>query len=355
MPTIEKRPTRQGDIAYRAKVRVKSHHTVTATFSRQDDAERWAYNTETSIRDGRFSPAIAAPNRVVGELIDRYITDVLPTKPRNARSQKSQLLWWKNKIGSVPLSQLRSSTITDCRDELLERKTPRGTRTSNATVVRYLAVLSHVFSIAEKDWNWIEHNPVRKVRKPKEARGRVRVLSPEELAALSSACLGSRSPFLYTIFVLAVSTGMRLGEIRSLRRKHVDLERSRVVLEDTKNGERRSVPLTGLALKLVAQRLQDVTESETLIFAKDGASKPTEIKKAWSTALRKAGVTNFRFHDTRHCAASYLLESGASIAQLAEILGHKTLQMVKRYAHLSDTKSAELVSAMTARVFGYSL
>ena len=95
----------------------------------------------------------------------------------------------------------------------------------------------------------ISSNPVRSVSKPSEPRGRVRYLSKDELAKLSDACKASRNPFLYTILVLAVSTGMRLGEIRNLRKSDVDLPRSRIILQMTKNGERRAVPLAALALE----------------------------------------------------------------------------------------------------------
>jgi len=353
MPTIEiRRQVGTGDISYRAKVRVKGYPTVTHTFPRKADAERWAHSTEGAIREGRYSSANAAPPRLVGDVIDRYIAEVLPTKPRNARTQKNQLLWWKQKIGAIALPQLTPSTIATCRDELLERITPRRTPTFPATVVRYLAALSHAFSVAEKDWEWIDRNPVLKVRKPKEPRGRVRFLSKEELNALQQACKASRSPHMHTIFVLAISTGMRRGEILSLRGEHVDLERSRIVLEHTKNGERRAVPLTGLARSLLSQRMDAVADCKALLFAKGASTKPTDITKAWSTAVKKAGIENFRFHDTRHCAASYLLEAGASVPQLAEVLGHKTLQMVKRYSHLSESKSTDLIRAMNEHVFG---
>ncbi len=259
---------------------------------------------------------------------------------------------WKENIGAISVAQLTPSTIATYRDELGNRDTPRGSPTSPATVVRYLAALSHVFSIAEKDWEWVERNPVLKVRKPKEPRGRVRFLSMKELSTLQEACKASRSPYLHTIFVLAVSTGMRRGEILSLRGEHIDLERNRIVLEDTKNGERRTVPLTSLARTLVSQRINAMADRKGFLFANSATGKPTDITKAWSTALEKAGIKDFRFHDTRHCAASYLLESGASIPQLAEILGHKTLQMVKRYSHLSESKGADLLREMNERVFG---
>ena len=112
------------------------------------------------------------------------------------------------------------------------------------------------------------------------------------------------------------------------------------------------MPLAGKALELIAARSENVVDANALLFPNRQGNKPIEIKKAWGNALAKAGIDDFRFHDLRHTAASYLLEENASLGQLAEVLGHRTLQMVKRYAHLSEGQSAAIVSAMNQRVFG---
>lgn len=350
MSTIEVRKTRDGKTSFRARVRIKGQPHKSATFPRKTDAARWAEDTRVELRNRKHFPGDQARKTTLGVAIDRYIAEILPTKPRNARSQKAQLLWWKKELGATPLSDLTSSAIGVCRDKLLSRPTPRGTPTSPATVVRYLAALSHVLSTCEKEWELIESNPVRRVRKPKEPRGRVRHLSHDELGKLAKACKASRSEHLHTIFVLAVSTGMRLGEIRNIRGNNVDAERGRVVLEHTKNGERRAVPLAGLALELVTKRVGKLDSPDALLFPGTEPDRPIDITKAWGTALESAGIKDFRFHDTRHCAATLLLEAGASTVQLAELLGHKTLQMVKRYAHLSEGSGAQLVSKMNAAV-----
>lgn len=352
MASIEERTARDGSKSYRAKVRLKGFPPVTSSFARKTDAKRWAEDQAALLRARRHSPYLIAQKTRLSDVIERYLADVLPLKPGSARSQRAQLLWWKAKLGSYRLADVTPDVIASAKDELLRTKTARGKARSPATVVRYLAVLSHLFSLAEKEWRYTSSNPVRSVSKPAEPRGRVRYLTKEELVKLADACKASRNPHLHTIFVLAVSTGMRLGEIRSLRKTNVDLAHSRIILETTKNGERRAVPLAGLALELMTRRLDVVSEPADLLFPGANGKRPIEIKKAWQNALAKSGIKDFRFHDTRHCAATYLLESGASIAQLAELLGHKTLQMVKRYAHLSASSGAQLVSQMNAAVFG---
>ena len=317
MATIEERVASNGKTSYRVKVRLKGFPAVTASFARKTDARKWAEDQAALLRARRhFAHALATKTSVREVIAQRYLADVLPTKPRNSRTQRAQLLWWKDKLGAYRLADVTPDVIARCRDELLRGLTLRGTVRSPATVVRYLAVLSHVFSKAEKEWGYIDSNPLRAVSKPREPRGRVRHLSKEELIRLSDACRASRNPYLHTIFVLAVSTGMRLGEIRNLRKANVDLQRFRIVLEMTKNGERRAVPLAGLALQLLSAHLAHVKEPQDLLFPGAKPTRPIEIKKAWKNALAKARIKDFRFHDTRHCAATYLLESGATIAQL---------------------------------------
>jgi integrase len=350
MSTIEVRLKHDGKSSYRAKVRVKGQPERSATFTRKTDAARWAEEQRVELRNRRHFPGDQARNTTLGTAIDLYIARILPTKPRNARSQEPQLRWWKTELGATLLFDLTPPAIAACRDKLLSRSTPRGTATSPATAVRYLAALSHVLSICEKEWELIESNPMRRVRKPKEPRGRVRYLTDDELRKLSQACEASRSKHLHTIFVLAISTGMRLGEIRNIRCSAVDVERGRIVLEHTKNGERRAVHLAGLALELVKWRVGELNSPDALLFPGTKPDRPIDITKAWSTAVETAGIKDFRFHDTRHCAATYLLEAGASTVQLAELLGHKTLQMVKRYAHLSDGSGAHLIAKMNAAV-----
>ena len=89
-----------------------------------------------------------------------------------------------------------------------------------------------------------------------------------------------------------------------------------------------------------------------LLFPGKTPSTPIDIRGAWEYALKQAKILDFRFHDLRHSAATALLESSATLGEIAEILGHKTLAMVKRYAHLSDNHAATVVTRMNKAVFG---
>ncbi len=358
MANIESRRAEDGSPAYRVKVRLKGQPVVSATFARLTDARRWAQATEAAIREGRYFKTSEAKRHTLADLVDRYIREVLPHKPKNASNSKTQLLWWKVRLGHLSLADLSAATIVQCRNDLLATQTRRKRPMSPATVVRYMAALSHALNIAMKDWGWIEDTPMRKVTKPKEPRGRERFLSDEERTRLLDACKASSSRWLYTVVVLAISTGMRSGEIMGLRWPQVDLVRQQMLLTDTKNGSSRSVHLAGLALTLMqeASKLRRI-DTDLVFFGNapkkpDTPIKPVDLKKPWTTAVAKAKLVNFRFHDLRHSAASYLAMNGASTIEIAAVLGHKTLQMVKRYSHLANSHTAKVVAAMNDKIFG---
>ena len=162
--------------------------------------------------------------------------------------QTLQLRWWRVRLGHCILADVTPALIAEHRDQL---RRGDGRRRANSTVRRYLAALSHTLIIAVKEWRWLDDSPMRQVSKPREPRGRVRYLSDQERYQLLAACQASRNPYLHTIVVLALATGARRGELLGLRWPDVDLRRGTLTFQETKNGERRAVPLTGPALTLL--------------------------------------------------------------------------------------------------------
>jgi integrase len=120
----------------------------------------------------------------------------------------------------------------------------------------------------------------------------------------------------------------------------------------TKNGETRAVPLTGYALDVFTQHIKVRRLNTRLVFPNRTGTQPMSIREAWKFAVQRAEITNFRFHDLRHSAASYLAMGGASLAEIAEVLGHKTLQMTKRYTHLTGSHTCGVVERMNQTIFG---
>lgn len=356
MALIEKRLRADGKPSYRVRVKYRDR-ILTSTHADRATAARWAAETGSQIRDDAHFAGEENRRRPVSDLIDRYVLNVLPGK-RNARSQGAHLAWWRAKIGHMLVSKVTRAVIAEYRDELLAPRAGHKTR-GPATVVRYLASISHVFTVAIGDWEWADLNPVKGIRKPREPGGRDRYLKDHERTALLDACQRSSSDALYLAVVLALSTGMRRGELLTLEWRDIDFARRSITLRHTKNGERRSVPLCSPAHEMLAARHETARTDTPLVFPgdgnparPDGPIKPRDITKAWETARKSAGLSDVRFHDLRHSAASYLAMNGASTLEIAAILGHKTLHMVKRYAHLSDAHTHGLVTAMNDRIFG---
>ncbi len=344
MATIQARRTQAGRAHYRVQIRLHGAYR-TATFPTLSEARQWAYVTEGTLRAQRHTPASDALDATVSDMLDRYSRDVLPKKsPRTARNHATHLAWWRTALGTLRLIDLTPARLAACRDQLAADHAP-------GTVNQYLASMSHVLSVAVTDWAWLETSPMRRVRRLREPRGRVRFLSDEERHRLLQACRASHNPALYPLVVLALATGARKMELLQLTWKDINMQRATITLEHTKNQERRTLPLTEIALAEV-EKLAKVRRLHTaLLFPRTDGQQPVDLRYAWTQALHVAQIPDFRFHDLRHSAASYLAMHGASLVDIAEILGHKTLQMVKRYAHLSEPHMASVVARMNAAIF----
>lgn len=332
--------------SYRAQVRKRGFPPVTATFERKTDADKWAGETEADMRRRRYFPQHEAERHTLADLVTRQLDAVKIDRPHDHDRQRVILGWWKEKLGEYTLATITPELIGRHRDEL---QTKEGL--APGTVNRYLSALGKAFSNAVKEWHWLPDNPLRRVNKKPEPRGRVRYLSDDERAALLEACRKSEQPSLYLIVLFALTTGMRRGELLGLRWSDVDLERRVAVLHNTKNGDRRSVPIVPEVATLLREQGKVRRLDNDLVFASGGAD-PVWFDKYWYAALKATKIKDFRFHDLRHTAASYLAMSGATVPELAAVLGHRTLQMVKRYAHLSDQHTGAVVERMTRKYFG---
>ena len=326
MATIQKRTSRDGAVSYRVQIRLKGVPPQTGTFDRLTDARKWAASTESAIREGRFFKTSAARRHTLADAIKRYReTHTID------RNKNRYLNWWQERLGDYALADVTADKITEYRDALAggTYKRPGQKSTSArtpATCNRYLAALSVLLNTAVREWEWLENNPCRNVKKLAEPPGRVRFLSDAERDRLLKACQESPAPYLHLVVVLALSTGARYMEILGLQWQQVDMKRGTVHLEKTKNRERRTLPLRGKALELMREHSRVRRMDSQLVFpSPNNPAEPVDARSAFETALVRASITDFRFHDLRHSAASYLAMNNASLAEIAEILGHKTI------------------------------
>jgi len=320
----------------------------TATFGTKSEAQRWAGLIEAEITKGKHLPPSESKRKTVCDLMTRYIKTVIQDL-KDRRNPRRHAEFWINRLGNLKLNRLTPTTLVEVRDELAVDKAP-------GTVNRYMAAMSHACSLAEREWEWLDSNPVRKVKRLKEPRGRVRYLSNDERARLLAAARNSDHQQLYAIVLIALTTGARKSEILGLRWRNVDLQRGVATIEDTKNGERRSMPLVPKVIEQLKtiRKVRRIDVDTVFANPETGRVSYYYFDRAWRSARAAARLEDFRFHDLRHSCASYLAMNGATTAEIAAVLGHKTLVMVKRYSHLSDEHVRGVVERTAARILSNS-
>ena len=218
--------------------------------------------------------------------------------------------------------------------------TQRSGEVSPASITKELNVLKHLLALAV-EWELIPANPAHGVKPPRVPAGRVRYLQPTELRAVLEAC----PEWLRPIAGLAVATGMRRGEILGLRWLDIDFKGGRIMLPQTKNGDGRIVYLNTLAQQALSVIPQGKAKPTDIVF--DGESMtPENVSLAFLRACRSVNISDFRFHDLRHTAASWMRMKGADIHTVALILGHKDLRMAARYQHLSPAFLSDAVKLL---------
>jgi integrase len=352
MAYIRKRTDKKGVDSYAVEVSMKGHPTQYGTFKNKTTAKKWANDVESAIRAGRFFKETEAKKHTVAEMIDRYIENAKFTPVQDSHAGL-HLRRWRDEIGFMTLADLTPDTITRVK-ETLSREIVKGKPRSDATVLKYMVSFGTVLNVAVRDWAWLEDSPMRNIRKPSPSKGIVRFLDDDERERLLLACKESRNPVLYTCVTLSLATGMRQSELMWLTWQDVDLARGVIILPKTKNGSTRRVPLAGFALNLLRDyAATNKRAPANLLFpSAQIPSQPVELKKSWQTALKKANVTNFRWHDLRHSTASYMVMNGSTLGDVGAVLGHKSIQMTSRYAHLSENHLTNVVSSMNDKIFG---
>ena len=368
MARIKNRTAKDGTPRYTAEVRLKGYPPGTATFKRKTDATKWIQDTESALREGRHFKTTVSKKHTLADAIDRYLKDTAFTNltPNEIRIRKPILNWWKSQIGYCTLADLSASHFDKCKDTLQGIGGVKGEPLAADTVHRYFLAISHVLKSCVKR-KLLAKSPLKdsEIEMPALPKGRVRFLDDDELSRLSIACKQSRNKQLYSAFMVAVSTAMRLSETRYLYWRKptnppefgawgvVNLTDKCIILETTKNGDSRRVFLSGVALEELT-KLSKVRRLDTnLVFPSPTLpQQPIDFTSAWTTARKNAGVTDFRWHDNRHTAASYIAMDGGSLLDIAAVTGHKSLVMVQRYAHLSESHVSKVVESMNKRIKG---
>ena len=318
-----------------AEVRKGGYPARRKSFRTKGEADKWATAIEAAIDAEEDLPSQQSLKRTVADMLERYKKTEAPKK-KDKRNVIRHADFWIEKIGSLRLGHLTRAQVVEIRDELAKDRSP-------ATVNRYLATLRHACNLAATDWEWMRPVLLRKLIL-KESRGRVRFLDQDETDRLLKATRNTDNNYLYPIVLIALTTGARRREILDLRWQDVDLITGRAIVQETKNTDRRSLALIPVIVEELRtlRKVRRIDNDFVFAHANTGDSAYYQIEKAWRQARAAAKIENFRFHDLRHSCASNMAKNGATTTEIAAVLGHRTLEMVKRYSHLTEQHALDV-------------
>jgi len=356
---------------FRAEVSKNYTSIQSKTFAIHKQAEQWAYDVEKNIeaildlkpkKIKKLSPdkveelgGIALFQKLGVEvefvtfktLVNQYMAQ-WTGKDENYIRRAS---FWLMEFGDKPIKSIKSSHIEKALDKYGAGKAKgygSNKPKSNNTLLRMKAVLSSIFQYGI-DKKYLDKNPAEKVRIKAEPNQIERFLSNDERVRLLEACRESSWDKMYLLILLAITTGMRKSELSNLRWTDIDFDKGLAKLADTKNGSPRVNPVPSIALDELKKHRQ---VGNGLIFVSPNCSdRSFDFRTQWDKAKQIAKIEGFRFHDLRHTAASYLVMAGATLHETAEILGHKSTETTKRYAHLSTGHKSALAERVMNEVF----
>jgi integrase len=326
---------------WQAKIRRKGHPVQSKTFPTKSEAEAWARSVENKMDRGIFVDRAEAESTTLYDALARYEREVTAKKKSKARESARIKVWQQHRLAAASLAALRASDFSRYRDErLADGMAP-------ASVRLELSIVSHLFSIAQKEWGLPVQNPVQAIRMPRADNARNRRLEDDEEAWLLESLGKCRNAWIKPAFVLAIETALRQGELLSLEWKNVDLQRRTARLPDTKNGTERIVPLSTRAVA-VLESLPRSVNGRVLQMTQSAVIQSWErvvnrARQAYEKAQAASGVKpkaieadtvlrDLRWHDLRHEGTSRLAEK-LEMHELMKVTGHKDARMVLRYYH----------------------
>lgn len=331
MATIQKLHNKN-NITYRVIIRKKGLRVISKTFSTKRQATEFALKVES---DRKLQQSLGGVSNTISfsevskqYLLERYSGQTPP------RSHEGRIEYWDIWFDDKPIINITKSDIVDGLESLSKSL-------SATTINKFKSAASIVFNYARRQYD-LPDNPTKHIPSLPEPRGRTRYLSDSEKDRLFAATRLSNWDKLYLIVLLAITTGARKGELTNLKWSDIDFNRQLAYVSTTKNGEPKVLPLTDSAITEL-QRLNK--QDNSLVF--DSVVKPGRpycFTKPWKKALKEADIEDFRFHDLRHTCASYLAQNGASLLEIADVLGHKQIQMTARYSHLCVEHKSKLIN-----------
>ncbi len=331
----------RGPYQHQVRVRIKGYKVQTKTFETHKEALDWAAIIESEMIRNVFVSRTVAEKITLGEALDRYSASISSTK-KGWRQEGNRIKALKCHPLGLASRSMASLTTTD----FCEYRDNRAKTVKPSTILKELALISHLFNVARKEWGIPVDNIIEDVSKPKVRNERDRMLSAEEEIYIRRACMDSGALALPTIFELAINTGMRKSEILSLRWKHVNLDKQTIFLPDTKNGSSRTVPISTATVAILKAWTKSIdgrvfpqySNNDSLNHRWDDAKKVA--KAYYESDCEELQILpdpefldNFHFHDLRHMAITRMAEFIPNPIELGMVTGHKTIKMLARYYH----------------------
>jgi len=298
-------------------------------------AESLLHKRKAEIDSGKQPEIIKIKNHSFKELADEYIK--WAERQRGFKKKIYVIGQLVAEFGHYPLRRFDTMMIEQFQTDGLQKGH------KPATVNRHIATLKHMFTKAT-DWNMVEDETLKRVRKVKlleENNRRLRYLNKDECQALINACKVHLKPIVIT----ALNTGMRKEEILNLKWDNVDLKNGFILLDITKNGERREIPINATLHGILSGIVRRI-DIPYVFYDKESGKRYGNIRRSFLTACKKANIRDFHFHDLRHCFASHLVMAGIDLTTVKELLGHKTLTMTLRYSHLAPSHKVKAVDIL---------
>ena len=351
MASIFKRKNKNGTTVWRAVIRIKGYPTVCDHFDRKQEAEDWSQTIERQIKLGQFKFDQYKKLHTFKELTERFLQDGILEHHRSAKDTHRHIIYWQSRLNSYALVHITPELIGKERQLLANTPTPKGGKRTPATTNRYLATLSSLLTYAATQLNWISENPTLSLKKLKENPGRDRVLTEDEISRLLIAARESKSPYVYCIILISLTTGARQGESLNLKWTDIDFENKLAYIKETKNGHPRSIALCDPVIEELKRLHEKRDPLKPLVFASKTAFGRVDIKKAWQHALKKANIKNCRAHDMRHTFCTLAAKNGASNLQLATATGHRTLACLMHYTHMDVQVTKEFSNQISDQIF----
>jgi len=276
------------------------------------------------------------------DLTARWMKDHAKVMKRSWTTDRHRIETLKSLCAGKNVSEITPDLVDRYRAERLRSYRP-GSKSliSPTTVNKEVALLKAMLNKAIT-WGYLDVNPLRAVKRLPEPDGRLRYLDVEEIERLLAACPAHLSP----IVMCALHTGMRRGEILGLTWDRVDMKHRIIQVTGTKTGKNRTIPINDPLLEAL-RRLPRHLGPDYVFWNHETETRFVSIKRAWSTALKKAAITGFRFHDLRHTFASHVQMGLGDLRATQALLGHADPRMTMRYAHLSDARLKEAVRSLT--------